>query len=65
MNLYPFITSDTGVGCRTSGITLDEVVDDSLAKRMSGINDLVRDVEEFRDMPCDPNLATASFLPLL
>lgn len=65
MNLYPFITTDAGVGCRTRGIAVDEVVNDGMAKRVSGINNLVRDVEKFCDMPCDPDLATAALFPLL
>ncbi len=65
MNLHPFITTHAGIGCCAGGIALDEVVNDGVTKGVSGINDLVRDAEKLRDMPCDPNLATASFLPLL
>lgn len=63
-NLHSLVTADAGVWCRAGGITLKEIVNDSLPKSVADIDDFVGYVEKFGHVLGDADLATATFLPL-
>lgn len=60
---HSLVTANTGIGCCASRIAVKKIVNHSFLKGVTGIDDFVRDVEQFGDVFGDADLATASFLP--
>src|SRR5438132_10728412 len=43
------VAANTGVGCSTAAVLLNEIVDDVAAERVAEVDDVVRDVERGAD----------------
>jgi hypothetical protein len=63
--LHPFVATDAGIRRDPSGITVKEILDDTFAKVLPLIDDLIRNVEALCDIPGDADLATTALLPFL
>jgi hypothetical protein len=63
--LHPFVATDARIRRDPSGIAVKEILDDTLAKVLPLIDDLIRNVEPLCDIPGDADLATTALLPFL
>jgi len=62
--LDPLVAPDAGIRSRSFSVSLEEIVDDPLAKSLPGIDDVIGNAKPLCNKLGNPHLAASTLLPL-